>query len=77
MSTEIKTFERTEAVNITHTDKLGNKGERAVCPDCVKHEQIHPQLIDGCEIDCKNTFTVNGKIVSQCCCYSKEHLEGS
>ncbi len=53
-----------------------------VCPDCVDH----PQLDNGemnrlskeldTELDCKNLFLKDGKVVDQCCCYSIVHCIG-
>ena len=43
---------------------------RGLCPECINHDQGFPDKFH----DCKNTFkNTNGKIVGQCCCWSKEH----
>ncbi len=53
--------------------------EVEVCPDCVGHEQMTIGEVNrlsremDTEFDCKNLFLKDGKIVSQCCCYSKVH----
>ena len=56
--------------------------KRTVCPDCVDHPQLTMrevrELMDkfDTELDCKNLFLENGKVVDQCCCYSMHHAIG-
>ena len=56
--------------------------EREVCPDCVDHPQMNMTEVNrlsrelDTELDCKNLFLKDGKVVSQCCCYSIIHCIG-
>jgi len=57
-----KEFDISEAIKLDYKD-------RWICPDCKDHEQGHSDEY----YDCKNYFVEDGKIVGQCCCYSKDH----
>ncbi|MCK4545365.1 hypothetical protein KAU43_07485 [candidate division WOR-3 bacterium] len=56
--------------------------KRYVCPDCVDHSQMTMREVNNksgemdTEFDCKNLFTKDGKVVSQCNCYSMVHALG-
>ncbi len=58
------------------------ESKREICPDCVDHPQMNMTEVNrlsrelDTELDCKNLFLEDGKVIDQCCCYSIVHAIG-
>lgn len=78
----VKDFDASEETFVMAKQEGFPDYKRYVCPDCVDHPQMTMREVNNkssemdTEFDCKNLFLKDGKVVSQCNCYSMVHALG-